>query len=157
MKTLIIYATKYGCTEKCANILAKELGNDVKLVNIKFESNVDVTDYDTVIIGGSVYIGKIQKEISEFCKNNINKLKEKNIGLFICAMQEEMIETEINQNFLPELLIKAKSIKHFGGEFLLDKMGLMDKIIVKKVAKVTTNKSNILTENIKKFAIEIAS
>lgn len=157
MKTLIIYATKYGCTEKCANILAKELGNDVKLVNIKFESNVDVTDYDTVIIGGSVYIGKIQKEISEFCKNNINKLKEKNIGLFICAMQEKMIETEINQNFLPELLIKAKSIKHFGGEFLLDKMGLMDKIIVKKVAKVTTNKSNILTENIKKFAIEIAS
>jgi menaquinone-dependent protoporphyrinogen oxidase len=36
MKILITYATRFGCTEKCANKLAEKLTNDVEVINLIF-------------------------------------------------------------------------------------------------------------------------
>lgn len=35
MNTLIVYATKYGCTEKCTSLLSKKLTGKVELCNLK--------------------------------------------------------------------------------------------------------------------------
>ena len=145
MKTLIVYSSKYGCTEKCADFLSKELKDKPDIINLSL--------YNKVIIGGSIYMGKIQKEVSDFCSKNLEVLKEKQIGLFICGMQEgDSINTEINQNFPKELIEIATVIKHFGGEFDFSKMGFFEKLIVKIVAKASSNKSNILKDNITNFA-----
>ena len=88
MNTLLVYSSKYGCTEKCAKTLSKELKDKVDLINLKNAEDIDVLKYDNVIIGGSIYIGRIQKEVVEFCSKNLGILKEKRIGLFICGMQE---------------------------------------------------------------------
>lgn len=158
MSTLIVYASKYGCTEKCVKLMSKKLNDKVDLINLKNIKDIDLLKYDKVIIGGSIYIGRIQKEVTEFCSKNLDKLKEKRIGLFICGMQDEdIIKTELNQNFPSELLEIAEAKGHFGGEFIFDKMNFMEKLIVKKVSKVTSNKSNILEDNIHKFAQEINS
>ena len=63
----------------------------------------------------------------------------------------EVMNTELNQNYPKKLLEIAKSKEWLGGEFLLDKMSFMDKLIVKKVSKVTSNKSNILEDKINRF------
>jgi menaquinone-dependent protoporphyrinogen oxidase len=153
MNTLIVYASKHGCTEKCAKLVSKELNDKVDIINLKNVMDIDISKYEKVIIGGSIYIGKIQKEVTEFCSKNLDKLKEKRIGLFICGMQEgDRINTELNQNFTSELTKIAKAKEYLGGEFILDKMNFMEKMIVKKVSKVTSNKSNILEDNIHKFA-----
>lgn len=39
--------------------------NDVK-VFLASDAKIDVSQYDTILIGGSVYMGKIQKEITRF-------------------------------------------------------------------------------------------
>ncbi len=153
MKTLIAYASKYGCTEKCAKLLEKELNGDVTLLNLKKNSSANLDVYDNIIIGGSIYISKIQKEVTEFCKNNLNQLSEKNIGLFICGMQEkEVIATEIDSNYPPELLEKAVVKEWFGGEFTFEKMNFLEKTIIKKVSKTTTSKSEINEDTIRHFA-----
>ncbi|MDF2474260.1 MAG: flavodoxin [Lachnospiraceae bacterium] len=153
MNTLIVYASKYGCTKKCAELLSKELQGKSDLVNLKSSDNIHISEYDRIIIGGSIYAGRIQKEVKEFCCENLERLKEKQIGLFICCMQEgKEIETELVQNFDSELVKIAIAKDGFGGEFNLDKMNFLEKFIVKKISKVTTNKSNILTENIHHFA-----
>ncbi len=153
MNTLIVYASKYGCTERCAEFVSKELKDTADIINLKNTKDIDISNYDKIIIGGSIYMGRIQKEVTAFCSKNLNKLKEKPIGLFICGMQEgEAINTELNQNFPPELINIAAVKGHFGGEFIFDKMNFMEKFIVKKVSKVSSNKSNILKDNIHKFA-----
>lgn len=153
MKTLIAFASKYGCTEKCAKLLEKELNGEVSLLNLKKNSSADLDAYDNIIIGGSIYIGKIQKEASEFCKNNMEGLKQKNIGLFICGMQEkEVIANEIDTNYPPELLEKAIAKASFGGEFIIEKMNFLEKTIVKKVSKTTASKSEIDEDAIRYFA-----
>ncbi len=153
MNTLIVFSSKHGCTEKCAYFLAKELKDKPDIVNFKNYKDVNLSLYHKVIIGGSIYMGKIQKEVSEFCSKNLEELKEKNIGLFICGMQEgDSINTEINQNFPKELIEMATVIKHFGGEFNFSKMNFFEKLIVKIIAKISSNKSNILNDNINSFA-----
>lgn len=158
MNTLIAYGTKYGCAEKCAMELSKELNHKVDLVNLKNRNKIDLSKYDNVIIGGSAYVGKIQKEVTDFINNNINELINKEIGLFICGMQEgEAMEKEIADNFPTELIKKAKSVKNFGGEFTIKKMNFMEKTIVKKIAKITSDKSDIHHDNIKKLAMEFSN
>lgn len=158
MSTLIVYASKYGCTERCVELLSKELHGKVDIRNVKKEKDIDFSNYEKIIIGGSIYIGKIQKEVTEFCSKNIEELRKKRIGLFICGMQEgDMINTELNENFDPTLIEIADAKEFFGGEFTFDKMTFIEKFIVKKVSKVTSNKSNILEDNIHKFAQAINS
>lgn len=153
MSTLIVYASKYGCAEKCAKLITTDIKDEVELIDLKQVKDINLSNYNKVIIGGSIYIGKIQKEVTEFCTKNLDELKEKKVGLFICGMVEgEAINNELNQNFPSELLEIAIAKEYLGGEFLLDKMSFMDKVIVKKVSKVTSNKSNILEDKIHEFA-----
>ncbi|MDP3386289.1 MAG: flavodoxin domain-containing protein [Eubacteriales bacterium] len=156
MKTLIAYASKYGCTEKCAQLLEKELNGDVTMLDLKKVSSVNLDTFDNIIIGGSIYISKIQKEVTAFCMNNLNELSRKNIGLFICGMQEkEIIATELDSNYPPELLERAVVKASFGGEFTIEKMNFLEKTIVKKIAKTTVSKSEIDEDAIRHFAQRI--
>ncbi|MDR7855024.1 flavodoxin domain-containing protein [Tissierella sp.] len=158
MSTLIVYASKYGCTEKCVELLSKKLYGEIEIMNLKKVRDIDISRYEKIIIGGSIYIGRIQKEVTEFCSKSLEELKKKRIGLFICGMQEgDTINTQLNQNFNPALIEIADAKECFGGEFTFDKMTFIEKFIVKKVSKVTSNKSNISQDNIHKFAQAINS
>lgn len=153
MYTAIVYSTKYGCTEKCAKLLKEQFNNKVDLINLNNIKTVNLSKYDTVIIGGPIYIGKIRKEILKFSNKHLKDLTSKKIGLFICGMpQNGDYLTELNTNFPKILLDNALAKEYFGGEFIIDKLNFFERLLLKKVANVSTNKSNILIENIQRFA-----
>lgn len=152
MNTLIVYATKHGCSESCARMLCKQLTGNVELYNLK-EGRVPVlAKYDRVIIGGSIHMGKIQKEVHDFCTNNIDILFDKKIGLFVCGMLFEKANEELNNSFPKELLTQAIAKEFFGGEYRFNRMNYIDRLIVKKVAKVNNDVSQVKEENITRFA-----
>lgn len=153
MKTMIVYATKYGCTEKCAAALKEQLTGEIDLVNLKSKRTVDLTPYGNVIIGGSIYMGGIQKEVKRFCSANLDTLMEKKLGLFICCMREgDIAETELTQAFPPDLLLHAVTKDYFGGEFIFHQMGLVDRFIARKVSKADGDISTLSKEKLQRFA-----
>lgn len=153
MKTLVIYSTKHGCTELCAEKLSGQLLGSVDLYSLKSKKVPELTLYDNIIIGGSIYMGKIQKEVSEFCNQNLELLKKKKLGLFICCMGEgETAEKQLETSFPKELLDIAVVKSNFGGMFDFKKMNFMERTIVKKVSKITGDTSNIREDMIKEFA-----
>ncbi|MFW6034834.1 MAG: flavodoxin domain-containing protein [Halothermotrichaceae bacterium] len=153
MKTLIAYATKHGAAGKCAEKLLKKLNGDVKLENLKKAKNIDISKYDQVIIGSSVYMGQIRKEARKFCEERLNELKEKTVGLFICCMSEEdTARKQIKDNYPEQLIEKATAVKNFGGGFDFNKMNFLERIIIKKMAGANESESNIIEENIERFA-----
>lgn len=153
MKTLIAYASKHGCTERCARLLEEHLDGETELVNLKEKTDVDFSDYDTVILGSPVYIGKILKEVDTFAKTNLNELEQKTVGLFICGMQEEhTLRNELEVNYPPELQEKAVVRECFGGAFDFSDLNFAEKMITKKVAKVTEDVSAIREDVIQSFA-----
>lgn len=153
MKTLIVYCTTHGCTEKTANELKQFLGGEVQLVNLKRTPNPEITNFNQVIIGGSIHAGQIQKKVKDFCNRNLEVLQNKELGLFICCMEEgENAEAQL-KNAFPEMLYhRAKAKTYFGGEFNFKKMNFFEKLIVKKVAKVEESTSRFDHEAIRKFS-----
>ena len=133
--TLIVYGTKHGSVENCASILAKKLGGKVEIKNLKQGIEFDLSKYDRVIIGGSIYMGRIQKQVTQFCLKNIDSLKEKKIGVFICCMNKNNEEKQLMASFPNELLNIAVAKDCFGGEYRVKKMSFFEKFITKAVTK----------------------
>ncbi len=153
MKTLITFCTKHGCTEKVAKQIRDYLGDEATLYNLKDKTQVDVKSFDRIIIGGSIHAGQIQKQVKEFYSENQDLLLEKELGIFICCMEEgEKAEQELQNVFPDTLLSHAKATACLGGEFNFEKMNFLEKMIVKKVAKVDRSVSNIDTDAIRFFS-----
>ena len=115
-----------------------------------------IDTYDTVIIGGSIHAGMLQRSVKKFCNDHTKILLRKKVGLFLCCMEEgEKAEKQFNDNY-PQILRDHASAKGtFGGEFIFEKMNIIAKSIVKKVANIGHSVSKISEESIKQFAIDI--
>lgn len=153
MKTLIAYASKHGFTKDCAEKLSGKLNGEVEIKNLKLDKAIDLSQYDKIIIGGSIYAGQIQKEVKEFCSKYINELKKKKLGLFICGMSEDDKVTQQIKASYPEELLNCAIIKeNFGGEFVFNKMNFFERFIIKKIAKTSEDMHNLKENNIQNFA-----
>lgn len=151
MKTLIIYASKTGTTEKCAKEINRQL-KDSKIVNI-LSQNEDINEYDLIIVGTPIRMGMIDKKIRKFLISNIETLKLKKVAYFICCGFSENWKSYYEQNIPKDLLYTAIIYDTFGGEMNIQKQKGFDKLITKIVSKnIDKNKEiKILNENIDKF------
>ncbi|MEG0857510.1 MAG: flavodoxin domain-containing protein [Terrisporobacter sp.] len=136
MKSLIVFGSRYGTTEICANKLKEYLNGEVEIVNIDKNDNIILEKYENIIIGSPVYAGSFNKKIKEFIENNKIELTKKRLGLFMCCMsQGEKIKEQFEQN-VPKDILKVASVKvNFGGEFKFSKMNFFEKKIIKIIAK----------------------
>ena len=154
MKNIIIYATKYGSAAEVAKRIKTELGEETQLCNIITDSVPSLDVYDTVILGGSIYIGKVQKQIAEYSNNHLNELLNKNVGLFLCAgeRKEDAQVQQLQTNF-PEALYQHATAKEvLGYAFSFEKMKFFDKLIMKKMKGDSISTAEYSDERIASFA-----
>lgn len=137
MKTLIAYSTILGCTEQCASKLKEDLGEDVEMVRISSRRRYNLKKYDTIIVGGSIHEGMIQRSVYKFCESNLDILMEKQVGLFVCCIDPDADEKELIKSAFPgPLLEHALASGFFGGELNIKKMNLLQKIMTRKAARL---------------------
>lgn len=144
MKTAIVYASSHGTTEKVANIIKDKLDSTtVQIFNLKSKPKIDLSNYETIIIGGSIHAGSIQNEVKKFIKENTITLMQKKVALYLCCMNEPEEKKEFEANY-PELL-RNHSVYNaiVGGEFIIEKMNFIEKFLVRKISGVTTTVSKI--------------
>ncbi len=158
MKTLIVYGTKYGTTEKAAKILQERLPGQVELVNLKENSRPSMKDYDVVLVGSAVYGGGIRKEVRRFFDHQKGELFQKPFGLFLAAGNT----LEVKRNYVvyvgKDVFDKAGIREHIGFGFDFSKMNFLEKVITKKGAKVNKDMESINyqgIENIIHWACEV--
>jgi len=155
MKTLIIYASKYGTTEDCAFELKNQIKGETKLINMKENSKtVDIDEFDNIIIGCSIYMTRISLEIFNFCEQNLQKLLDKKVGIFLCCGFLEQFQEYLNQNFPKELLENAVISQHFGAEARVSKMKFITKCMFRALTKGNHANYVLLPDNIEAFAAE---
>ena len=141
MKSIVIYSSKTGNTEKYAKWIAEELGtkavsaNKVKVKNLK--------DHDTIIYGAGIYAERING--IKFIKKNLKKLSGKRIIVFANGFSfndKESIDKIKRKNFIPDEL-KQIEFFYMRGAFYMEKLPLKEKMMMTVVKKAMKNKEDL--------------
>jgi menaquinone-dependent protoporphyrinogen oxidase len=133
MKTLILYSSYHGTTEKVARLIQRNFLTEYTQVSSLHKSKISLAEYETVIIGGSIRYGKIQPIVRDFCEENTHELVQKRLGLYICCMNRVSAPQVFDMAY-PEILRQhAVACGIMGGEVLLEKMNFFEKAILRLV------------------------
>ena len=148
MDAVIIYKGKYGATRQYAAWLGEELKllvQDTGTIN-----GEQLNNYDTLIIGSSVYIGKLQ--IEKWLKNNLSFLRNKKIFFFqVAATPPEQKEKRqvYNETGIPKEIQGNCSFYFLHGRLNIKKLSWPDRLLLKagaSMVKNPTEKKAMLTD-----------
>jgi menaquinone-dependent protoporphyrinogen oxidase len=90
MKALIAYGTRYGATAATSEEIGKILGEegfDVKIVNLKHEKIQSIAEYDLLVLGTGLQMGRWTGEAEDFLKKFKPELDKKKFALFVSTMK----------------------------------------------------------------------
>lgn len=138
MKGLILYKTQYGSTRQYAEWLSKEIS--IPAINLEDFSNDDIDNYEFLIIGSNIKVGKIKA--AGWIKNHFNYLRDKNLILFtVCGSYADAEEQSkvLKDNFPQEI---RTSIDYFSlpGRLNLSELTFWDNFVIKMGSKFYPDK-----------------
>jgi menaquinone-dependent protoporphyrinogen oxidase len=137
LKTLLIFGTRYGATAGTSDEIAKilrEQGFDVKIVNAKEEKINDISEYELIVVGSGLQMGKWVGEAEAFLKKFREEFDHKQLALFVSSMKtvserEGKTEDVLNsrkvalEDKVAKYGLKPISMGFFGGVMDYNKMG----------------------------------
>jgi len=154
MGTLIVFMSKHGCAEKAARIIGENISDSVvSVIDLKSRADIDLSRYDTVIIGGSIYLGSLQRGLRKFCDKYLPQLLTKRIGLFICCMnQDEAALRHFEAVFDGALRARAVAAGIFGGELDFGRLSVLEKGVIGQAVSITESVSRFDEAAVRDFA-----
>ena len=140
MKALIVYATRYGATALTSQEIAKILREEnfeVKVVDAKKEKIKDISEFELVIVGGGLKMGKWTSESDDFLKNFQKDLAQKKVAIFVSSAMKSLFERQGKTEDLQKIKkshLEDEALKYhlhpialglFGGVWDKNKMGFI--------------------------------
>jgi menaquinone-dependent protoporphyrinogen oxidase len=143
MKIAIIYASKYGATEKVAMTIAEKLMQpaEAEVFSLNKNPNPNITAFDVIVLCSSIYMGQVSALMKNFCNTCKGVLMQKKIALFVCGVhpEKEQQKKELFDAY-PDALLKHAMVSEFlGGELLFEKLSFFDRIIARFAIKTKSN------------------
>jgi len=140
---LVTYGSKYGATKE----IAQKIGEVLRQAGLQtdvlpLDSIRDLNQYEAVILGSAIYVGKWHKEAVEFLQSNEKILADRLVWLFSSGPTGEGDPVELVEGKrLPPALqpvvdrIRARDTAVFHGYINLDKINFIEKWAVKSLVK----------------------
>ena len=155
--TLIIYSTTDGQTlEICQKIFSSlNVSESSKIIHISKAEELDLNQFDKIIIGASIRYGKHKPELYEFIKKNVACLETKENAFFsvnVVARKPEKNTPETNpymQKFLELSPWNPKKLAVFAGKIDYPKYKFIDKHMIRLIMWITKGPTN--TKNTYEF------
>ncbi len=159
-RVLIAYGTRFGSTEEISGKFAEIMRNkglDTIVINVKRDRWPPLDQFDAVLIGSSIKMGRWTKEAKKFLKKNVKALKKKSfLAVFVSSGEASYPEKyreakeKYVQSIITDLGFDLDKVMHeaFGGLFDLSntsKIGWLEKKFTNMSAR--DDKSSNLTEN----------
>src|SRR5215204_7536274 len=141
MRVLIPYGTSEGLTARISEYIADVIrGHDYEADAVDLKGSVDPEpdDYDAVIVGASIHMGKHEHYVLDFVKENRNALERLPSAFFSVSMaaHDDMEEAEgYFEEFVRETGWRPAKVGFFGGALLYTHYGFIKRHIMKKIAR----------------------
>ena len=136
MKGLVIYKGRYGGTKQYAMWIGQELQLPVASAD-RFPAD-ELPKYDYLILGSSVYIGKL--EIRNWLKKNFDLIQGKKIFLFqVAASPAHQIEKResYNKASLSSDMLNNIQFYYLPGRMIMKYLSRWDRFMLKMGARLT--------------------
>jgi len=135
MKGIIIYKSKYGATQQYAEWIARQLG--LPMADTDSISSADLVTYDLLIIGASVYIGKLL--LKDWISKHRAALQGKNLFLFIVCgtpASQGAKQRQILENNIPQGLFRQDKVFFLPGRLRIQQLSWRDRLLLKMGARL---------------------
>jgi menaquinone-dependent protoporphyrinogen oxidase len=134
VKVLIAYCTRYGTTADRARSIAAAVRAQVDLVDLVRDPNPDPAGYGAVLIGGSIYGGRIQARVGSFCERHEETLRKTPTGVFVCCLSRGAHARSQLQEAFPDWLLQTALCRSLpGGALHPGRLRLLDRFLVRSV------------------------
>lgn len=147
MKALIAFGSRYGSSTEIAEEIGKIMENqgvEVNLVNLRKNKVDNINNYDLIVVGSGIKMGKWTKEPLKFLNKNKSTLQDKKVALFVSCgaplngkeKMDEAMELYLEKIAKESLSGEPVSMGLFGGVFDPNaNNGLMYKMAMKMAKK----------------------
>jgi menaquinone-dependent protoporphyrinogen oxidase len=131
-KTLIAYATKGGVTEESANIIASVLRDnyklDVDVINLTKNPKLDISQYQNVVIGSGIRMGKWYKQALKLLEHDFHN---KSVALFLssCEAGESDKHEQSIMKYITKTLDKYPHVQPVTADAFGGRMKIFGKMI----------------------------
>ncbi|WGE85413.1 menaquinone-dependent protoporphyrinogen IX dehydrogenase [Actinobacillus equuli] len=155
MKTLILYFTTDGQTQRIAQAIAAEIEHEVELVSLKQQA-VDFAEKlasaDQIVMGASIRYGHFDKTVYKFIEQYHQVLNQKPSAFFsvnLTARKENRKTPETNvytRKFLAKIKWKPTKVEVIAGALLYPRYTLFDRLCIQLIMKLTKGETDASRE-----------
>ena len=141
MRLLIPYGTTEGQTARISEYVADVIrghGHEADVVDLKGSADPVPDDYDAVIVGASIHMGKHESYVRDFVKENRDALERLPTAFFSVSLaaHDDMEEAEgYIEEFVRKTGWRPAKVGLFGGALLYTQYGFIKRHLMKKIAR----------------------
>ena len=136
MKTLVTAASRHGSTSEIADFLAKSLRESGMDADRRHPDDVlELTEYDTIVLGSAIYMGHWMKDAEEFTKRFSDALRLRQVWLFSSGPIGSGESTTGVPSDIATLMEKTGAVEHksFAGRLDREGLGFGERVAVRVV------------------------
>ena len=171
-RVVIAYGTLEGHTAKIAEFLAdvlREHGTEAYAVNVERVGIPDMQRYDAALVGASIHMGKHERSVQDFVRENRGTLEHLPSAFFSVSLAahddtpqaRKEVEGYI-ETFVQETGWRPAKVGIFAGALLYTRYGFFQRWIMKRIARskgspdLDTSRDFVYTdwESVRRFAEE---
>ncbi|MBU1219645.1 flavodoxin domain-containing protein [Myxococcota bacterium] len=153
MSTLILYSSKYGTAQRFAQTVAENMKSSVTISDVEVFSG-KLEDFETVVMGSCIYMGKIRKPMKKFMSANALNLKSKKIVLFAAGGVEKEHVSTIMKEIPSELTVLNPPVHYAGHVYDFNKMNFFERLVARAL-KIKKSEDHFREDNALKLAAEL--
>lgn len=154
MKTLVLYSSHDGQTKAIASSIASTLSETLEcdVLDLAISMDINLADYQSVVIGASVRYGHFQRSLYKFTKQNVAQLNTMPSAFFavnLTARKPEKRTPQTNaytRKFLLATPWQPKQCAVFAGALRYPRYGWLDKAMIKLIMKMTDGETDTSKE-----------
>jgi menaquinone-dependent protoporphyrinogen oxidase len=172
VKVLIAYGTLEGQTARIAEYMAdviRGLGSEAYPIDVDHSGGPDPGEFDAVIVGASVHLGKYENYVRRFVREHRDTLERLPSAFFSVSLTAHETSDEAGkelagcvERFVQETGWRSSKVAHFAGALLYTRYGFFKRWIMKKIARdkgspdLDTSRDYVYTDwdEVKRFAEE---
>lgn len=155
MKTLILYLTRDGQTQKIAEKIAETLPQKAELISLRAQPNLSAEQlqaFDTIVIGASIRYGHFDPLLTQFIDRHANLLNQKKSAFFsvnLTARKANRNTPESNtytKKLLARIQWQPNLVEVIAGALFYPRYRWFDRVMIRFIMKITGGETDTTRE-----------